>query len=382
MFKKTLFLSFLTILFISNLTGATFSKKASVKPVLVQHEVGKHWCPVCGMKIEDYYKTSYTAKLKMNNNNRQYCSIRCLIQDMNEYDIDLKTVKVIDISSEKYIDANSAFYVVNSKVSGTMSKISKLAFKKESDAKNFIKKYKGKLVTFDKALKIARESLKKDIAISKKMKQKKVYPKGKRIYEKVCKKDKIDPTNYIEINELKQDIVSSTLCKPLKEKDLQAVSLYIWDVKRFGELGKIENKVEVKEDEKCPVCGMFTYKYPRWAAQIFYENGSHKHHWSFDGVKDLMKFYFNSSKWGNYPIAKQENIIKILVTDYYTQKAIDGTKAFYVIRSDIYGPMGHEFIPFELESDAKTFKKDHFGKSIIQFNDIIEDEVYNLDFNE
>ena len=382
MFKKTLFLSFLTILFISNLTGATFSKKASVTPVLVQHEVGKHWCPVCGMKIEDYYKTSYTAKLKMNNNNRQYCSIRCLIQDMNEYDIDLKTVKVIDISSEKYIDANSAFYVVNSKVSGTMSKISKLAFKKESDAKNFIKKYKGKLVTFDKALKIARESLKKDIAISKKMKQKKVYPKGKRIYEKVCKKDKIDPTNYIEINELKQDIVSSTLCKPLKEKDLQAVSLYIWDVKRFGELGKIENKVEVKEDEKCPVCGMFTYKYPRWAAQIFYENGSHKHHWSFDGVKDLMKFYFDSSKWGNYPIAKQENITKILVTDYYTQKAIDGTKAFYVIRSDIYGPMGHEFIPFELESDAKTFKKDHFGKSIIQFNDIIEDEVYNLDFNE
>ena len=181
---------------------------------------------------------------------------------------------------------------------------------------------------------------------------------------------------------MKQDIVSSTLCKPLKEKDLQAVSLYIWDVKRFGELGKIENKVEVKEDEKCPVCGMFTYKYPRWAAQIFYENGSHKHHWSFDGVKDLMKFYFNSSKWGNYPIAKQENITKILVTDYYTQKAIDGTKAFYVIRSDIYGPMGHEFIPFELESDAKTFKKDHFGKSIIQFNDIIEDEVYNLDFNE
>jgi len=382
MLKKILFISFLTTLFISNLTGAAFSKKASVTPVLVQSEIGKHWCPVCGMKIENFYKTSYTAKLKMNNNNRQYCSMRCLIMDMNEYDIDLKTVKVIDVETQKYIDAKDAFYVVKSKVSGTMSKVSKLAFKKESDALNFMKKYKGNLVTFHEALKMAQDSLKTDSSMTKKKKQKKVYPKGKRIYEKVCKKDEIDPTNYIEINELKDDIVSSNLCKPLKEKDLQAVSLYIWEVKRFGDLGEIEGKVEVREDEKCPVCGMFTYKYPRWAAQIFYENGTHKHHWSFDGVKDLMKFYFDSAKWGNYPIAKKENITKILVTDYYTQKAIDGTKAFYVIRSDIYGPMGHELIPFELESDAKTFKKDHLGKSIIQFNDIIEDEVYLLDFNE
>ena len=382
MFKKILFISFLTILFISNLTGATFSKKASVTPVLVQSEIGKHWCPVCGMKIENFYKTSYTAKLKMNNNNRQYCSMRCLVMDMNEYDIDLNTVKVIDVETQKYIDAKDAFYVVKSKVSGTMSKVSKLAFKKELDALNFIKKYKGNLVTFHEALKMAQDSLKTDSSMTKKKKQKKIYPKGKRIYEKVCKKEEIDPTNYIEINELKDDIVSSNLCKALKEKDLQAVSLYIWEVKRFGDLGEIEGKVEVREDEKCPVCGMFTYKYPRWAAQIFYENGTNKHHWSFDGVKDLMKFYFDSAKWGNYPIAKKENITKILVTDYYTQKAIDGTKAFYVIRSDIYGPMGHELIPFESIDDAKTFKNDHYGKKIIEFKDIVEHEVYKLDINE
>ena len=34
---------------------------------------------------------------------------------------------------------------------------------------------------------------------------------------------------------------------------------------------------------------------------------------------------------------------------------IDGKKAFYVIRSDIYGPMGHEFIPFSSKEDAQTF---------------------------
>jgi nitrous oxide reductase accessory protein NosL len=127
---------------------------------------------------------------------------------------------------------------------------------------------------------------------------------------------------------------------------------------------------------------MFTYKYPRWAAQIFYKNKTQEHHWSFDGVKDLMKFYFNAQKWGNYPIAKKENITKILVTDYYSQKGIDGTKAFYVIRSDVYGPMGHELIPFESENDAKTFKADHRGKTIIKFEDIKENEVYKLGIDE
>ena len=65
-------------------------------------------------------------------------------------------------------------------------------------------------------------------------------------------------------------------------------------------------------------------------------------------------------EWGDYKIAKLENITKILVTDYYSQKAIDGTKAYYVIRSDVYGPMGHEFIPFASMEDAKTFKKRPF----------------------
>jgi len=366
----------------TTLNAAKFLKKATVVPELVQQGEGRQWCPVCGMKIKSFYKTSYIAKLEMNENIRQYCSIRCLVSDMQEYGIDKESIKVLDVATQKYIKAKDAYFVVKSKIMGTMSRVSKLAFQNESDAKKFKKKYRGKIVAFDVALKMAQESLKSDIAMIKKKKKKKVYPRGKKIFEKVCKQDEIDATNYIEINELKQDIVTNKLCKPLKEKDLQALALYIWEVKRFGDLGDIEDKVQVNEDEKCPVCGMFTYKYPRWAAQIFYKHGEHEHHWSFDGVKDLMKFYFNSQKWGNYPIAKRENITKILVTDYYSQKGIDGTKAFYVIRSDIYGPMGHELIPFEDEEDAKTFKQDHYGKKIIKFEDIVEVEVYKLDESE
>lgn len=362
--------------------NSSFLKKATSKVELTQIGDGKNWCPVCGMKIKNFYKTSHSAKLKMNGTNRQYCSIRCLAVDMKEHGIDLNSVKVVDAKTEKLFFANKAFYLVNSKVMGTMSKVSKLAFEHKVDAQEFQTLYGGKIVDFKTALAMANESLKSDDAMIAKKKKKKVYPRGKKIFDKVCNGDKIDPTNYIEINELKEDIVKHRLCRPLKEKDLQAVALYIWEVKRFKESSSIKNKVVVTKDEKCPVCGMFTYKYPRWASQIFYKHGDHQHHLSFDGVKDLMKFYFDPMKWGEYEFAKKENISKVLVTDYYSQKAIDGTKAYYVIRSDIYGPMGHELIPFESKDDAKTFLKDHFGNKIIEFKDIKEDDVYKLDNNE
>jgi len=382
MIKKLVLGIAIIISLTTSIHATKFLKKATITPELVQQGGGKQWCPVCGMSIEKYYKTSYTAKLKMNGNIRQYCSMHCLVLDMQEYSIDTKSIKVLDVMSQKYIYAKDAFFLVNSRIHGTMSKVSKLAFEHEKDAKQFKKKYKGKIVPFDIALKMAQDSLSQDDNMVKKKKKKQTYPRGKRIYNQVCQKDKIDPTDFLEINELKQNIVTNKLCKPLKEKDLQALALYIWEVKRFGDLNIVEDKVHVNEDEKCPVCGMFTYKYPKWAAQIFYENGTEKHHWSFDGVKDLMKFYFNPMQWGNYKSSKKENITKILVTDYYTQKGIDATKAFYVIRSDVYGPMGHEFIPFESKEDAKIFKKDHYGKKILEFSEIEEWQVYNLDENE
>ncbi|MCD4667553.1 MAG: nitrous oxide reductase accessory protein NosL, partial [Sulfurimonas sp.] len=216
------------------------------------------------------------------------------------------------------------------------------------------------------------------IAMIKKKKEKKIYPMGKKIFTKMCNQD-IDPNDYIEINELKSAIKNEKLCRPLKEKQLQALSLYLWEVKRFGDLGKIEGTVKVEKHEKCPVCGMFTYKYPRWAAQIFYKHDNHEHHYSFDGVKDMMKFYFDPMAWGNYKTSTRENIINMLVTDYYSQKAIDARTAYYVIGSDIYGPMGNELIPFESEADAKSFYMDHRGTKIIQFDNIKEKEVYKLD---
>ena len=62
-----------------------------------------------------------------------------------------------------------------------------------------------------------------------------------------------------------------------------------------------------------------------------------------------------------------------------TLTLIDGLKAFYVIGSDVYGPMGRELIPFSSRSEAEEFRKDHQGKSVLEFNGITYDAVKGLD---
>ena len=126
--------------------------------------------------------------------------------------------------------------------------------------------------------------------------------------------------------------------------------------------------------DKCPVCGMFVAKYPDFAAQIVFKDGTYA---LFDGIKDMFKYYFNLAKYDKSK--KIADIDSIYVTDYYDLKWIDGFKAFYVEGSDVYGPMGKEMIPFEKKAGAEQFMIDHIGKSLLKFDEITYDLIKSLD---
>jgi len=126
---------------------------------------------------------------------------------------------------------------------------------------------------------------------------------------------------------------------------------------------------DIKQDEKCRVCGMFVAKYQPWIAQIQYSEDDVA---MFDGVKDMMAFYFEPEKYGG---KKGQKANAIYVKDYYTQEWLNGKEAVYVAGSDIMGPMGHEFIPFDSTSAAENFMKDHKGKQIFQFSEITLEQV-------
>ncbi len=128
---------------------------------------------------------------------------------------------------------------------------------------------------------------------------------------------------------------------------------------------------EISPQDRCSVCGMFVAKYPNWITQARLSNGTVKF---FDGVKDLMAFSFNPASFG----APGQKLQEIWVKDYYTLAWIDGRTAWYVVGSDVYGPMGHEFIPFASAAAAENFRKDHKGTKVVRFDEITEPLVQSM----
>ncbi len=128
----------------------------------------------------------------------------------------------------------------------------------------------------------------------------------------------------------------------------------------------------VTPQSRCAVCGMFVAKYRNWLTGIRFADGTEKY---FDGVKDMMAFYFSPEKYGG---PGRDQIKDIQVRDYYTMQWIDGRKAYYVIGSDVMGPMGKELIPFTGRKAAESFLKDHKGREILAFDQLTDALIQSM----
>lgn len=123
---------------------------------------------------------------------------------------------------------------------------------------------------------------------------------------------------------------------------------------------KKNDEMNITDSRRCANCGMLTGKYPSWEQQVIFSEGDTL--W-FDGARCMFKVLLDSAQ-------KNINPQKILVKDYYNQEYVDGKSAFYVIGSDVLGPMGHELIPFKSAKAAKEFMSDHKGKTIFFFDEV------------
>ena len=349
----------IVLLLFSSAVAQEFSR-ASKTPQIMQEGDGKQWCPVCGMSIPMFYKTSMAIEGE-DGVKKHYCSIKCQLEEHATHGA--KNIFVADAKTEKMIDAKSAFYVIGSKAPATMSTVSKYAFANKSDAKEFQAKYGGELGNYEKAVESSKATRDADTQRTKGNWVNKMFPMGKKIYESKC--EKIDVDKYLSINELKDAIVSKKLCKELQgEKELQPLAQYLWQNVTTKDANE---HIIVPKYAKCEVCGMFVAKYPKWAVEV--KDGDHAHY--FDGVKDMMDYLFNDSH-------VDVKTATIRVSDFNSGKAIDGKNAFYVIGSKVYGPMGEELIPFASQADAMDFKKENKGKNILKFDEITKDTLKQM----
>jgi len=109
------------------------------------------WCPLCGMNLEMYHQTS--NRLTFSDGTKvQTCSIFCAAQFYEKRPTEIDRWEVVDYETKGWIDARKAHWLVGSDIPGVMTAISKLAFLSMEDAKKYQKKHGGTIGTFDDAL--------------------------------------------------------------------------------------------------------------------------------------------------------------------------------------------------------------------------------------
>lgn len=420
-----IFVAFCAMAFAQGMFQSVPANQATIK----QAGEGKNWCLNCGMNLAQFYKTNHAVTLK-NGEVRQFCSIHCLVDEL-EFGVlkgkEVAKIEAVDTINHNFISAKTAHYVVGSSVKGTMSMVSKYAFATKKDAVDFQSKNGGNITNFDGAYKKALEDFAQDMQMIRSNRATKAYENGKQIYQKSCDQTKLAKLHFHTIGELKSQIRSEKACGELNEMQLQMVSLYFADIVQnqkelekgkkiteklcenlnideFAARAEIEKELDIKckklngknrelaynyliskafiadqttnslvvpDGAKCPVCGMLVSKYPKWAAKQVYDGGE----LYFDGAKDFFKYLLEPDRYKH----KLGKPTKLIVTDYYTTNAVDATKAFFVIGSDVYGPMGNELVPFANESDAKEFSADHHGKGILRFDEITTKTLKELE---
>lgn len=126
------------------------------------------------------------------------------------------------------------------------------------------------------------------------------------------------------------------------------------------------------EDDRCPMCAMRVLDHPEWVGAIQLADGSTYYTCS---VRCTLATSMNSDKF--LGVAK-EQVTRVRVPHYLAKgKSLDAEKAWYVIDSDVRGPMGLALLTAASEDEAKTLVERHRGR-VIARKDVTMDVLKDL----
>ena len=124
--------------------------------------------------------------------------------------------------------------------------------------------------------------------------------------------------------------------------------------------------------DRCPVCGMFAYKYPKWIAGFVFKSGKTYFHCC---PKCMLHNLNNITKY--QPGETRENLELIWVTEYYTTHKMVAQDVLFVAGTHLVGPMGLDLIPVKGREAANNLKRDYNGHLILTI-DQITPEIIDL----
>jgi nitrous oxide reductase accessory protein NosL len=125
---------------------------------MAQDDIQQHRsCTHCGMDRKAY---GYSRALVSYADGGQVgvCSLNCAVIEMDSNKgRAMKSLQVADRDTHALLDAEKAYWLIGGSKRGVMTKRPKWAFTTESAARNFSNAYGGTIITWDEALKAARE---------------------------------------------------------------------------------------------------------------------------------------------------------------------------------------------------------------------------------
>ncbi|MHB1216064.1 MAG: nitrous oxide reductase accessory protein NosL [Thiobacillus sp.] len=132
----------------------------------------------------------------------------------------------------------------------------------------------------------------------------------------------------------------------------------------------------IPADARCPVCGMYPARFPRWAAQIVFKDGASHY---VDSPVDLFVFLQNTDR--NARRYALKDIALSYVTDFETGQWVESHHAFFVLGSTALGPMRVADLPaFSSRKRAETFARSRGGK-VLTFTQVSPELIQSLSHN-
>jgi nitrous oxide reductase accessory protein NosL len=124
----------------------------------------------------------------------------------------------------------------------------------------------------------------------------------------------------------------------------------------------------VPGEARCPVCGMYPERYPRWAAQLIFADGAALF---FDSPRELFLFLLDMDQY--HDAHGPDEVERAYVSDAVDGQWVSIADAYFVQGSRVSGPMrGPDLPAFANAGAAEAFVAEQ-GGSLIRLEQITRD---------
>lgn len=117
---------------------------------------------------------------------------------------------------------------------------------------------------------------------------------------------------------------------------------------------------------RCAKCGMLVEDHPRWVAGAVTASGGEER---FCCPRCMLAWHLSPRGKGSRDL---------WVTEYYAQQPTPVADVFFVMGSDVVGPMGKALVPIAGREAAERFRQDHRGSRLLQAGEITSERLREI----